>query len=439
MDDTSVQPVRGFQDVLPPDSSRMAALEALAREVFSLYGFGEIRLPTLENHALFVKTTGETTDIVEKEMFRLEDSGGRHLALRPEGTPGVVRAYLNAHLKQHGPVTKLFYVGGMFRAERPQAGRFREFEQIGVEALGNPHPAADVECILALKRLFDRSGLAGRTRLRLNNLGCDEDPGCRPAFRERLKECLKARAEELCPSCRGRIERNPLRALDCKADGPKLAAVAPKLSPCAACRDHVAEVSALLDSAGCEHAYPDPNLVRGLDYYTRTVFEFTAEGLGSQDAIAGGGRYDALVGSMGGPKTPAVGWALGAERTLLALKAADPALSCLMRDAPARGCDVFVAVAGAKAVEPAVRLLESLRGFRIRSGAAVFSSSLKAQLKEAARQGALYAVILGEDELAKQPPACALRDLSKGEQSLVPLSGVLEHLGEVLIRHGREP
>jgi histidyl-tRNA synthetase len=232
------------------------------------------------------------------------------------------------------------------------------------------------------------------------------------------------------------MERNPLRALDCKADGPKLAAAAPKLEPCAACRDHVAEVSALLDSAGCEHAYPDPSLVRGLDYYTRTVFEFTAEGLGSQDAIAGGGRYDALVGSMGGPKTPAVGWALGAERTLLALAAADPGLSCLMRDAPARGCDVFVAVAGAKAVEPAARLLESLRGFRIRSGGGLFSSSLKAQLKEAARQGALYAVILGEDELAKQPPVCSLRDLSKGEQSTVPLAGVLEHLGEGLIRHG---
>lgn len=433
-----MRPVRGFQDLLPPVSTQTAAFEALAREVFDLYGFGEIRLPTLEAQELFVKTTGETTDIVEKEMFRLRDAGDRELALRPEGTPGVVRAYLHGHLRQQGSLTKLFYVGSMFRAERPQAGRYREFEQIGVETLGNPHPSADVECMLALKSLFDRAGLKGRTSLRLNNLGCDESPDCRPGMRERLRAFLKEREGELCDSCRRRMHRNPFRALDCKRDGPKLAEAAPRLEPCGPCRDHVAAVSGLLSSSGCPHEYPDPNLVRGLDYYTRTVFEFTAEGIGSQDAIAGGGRYDGLVGSMGGPATPAVGWALGVERTLLALRAADSELRDLMRSHGAAGTDVFVAVAGGG--EPAgegVRILESLRSAGLRSRGGLFGSSLKAQMREAGRQGAKAAVILGERELQKTPPVCTLKDMARGEQEEVPISGVVEAVSQRLTRKGK--
>ena len=431
------QPVRGFRDLLPPESTRTAALEALIREVLDRYGFAEIRLPTLETADLFVKSTGETSDIVEKEMFRLEDAGGRSLALRPEGTPGAVRAFLNESLRQQGGVTKLFYLGPMFRAERPQKGRYREFVQAGVETLGNPHPAADVEAILALRALFERLGLGERVRLRLNNMGCETDPQCRPAFRSALKAYLQAHLDSLCETCRRRIDRNPLRVLDCKGDGPRLAADAPRLKPCGPCSDHVGMVSTLLAVNGLTHKYPDPALVRGLDYYTRTVFEFGAEGLGAQDAVAGGGRYDSLVGRMGGPDTPAVGWGLGLERLLIAAEAADPSLKALA-GAPA-GSDVFVALQSPQpeAVAEAVRLLEALRRFGLRAGGGLFASSLKAQFKEAARQGARFAVVLGEAELAKSPPACLLRDMTAGTQEEAPLAGVVELAGNRLLARER--
>jgi len=423
MGELSSRPVRGFRDLLPPDSLRAGALEACAREVFLRYGFEEIRLPTVEHQELFVKTTGETTDIVEKEMFHFEDAGGRRLALRPEGTPGVVRAVLDRHLRQQGGVTKLFYSGSMFRAERPQKGRYREFSQIGVETLGNPHPAADVEAILALQALFNAAGLKGRTRLRLNNLGCDISDECRPRFRRRLRDFLKSREAELCDNCRRRMDRNPLRALDCKGDAPKLAQAAPKLEPCGPCREHVEQVSGFLEAAGCSHTFPDAGLVRGLDYYTRTVFEFQADGIGSQDAIAGGGRYDSLVGSMGGPQTPAVGWALGLERTLLAVEAADPEWKGLAAFIPAAGVDAFVALQtrGEGAASEGVRLLALLRDAGLRAGGGLFSSSLKAQMKEASRQDARCVLILGEDELKKDPPSCMLRDMAAGSQDEVPL------------------
>ena len=416
---SETQPVRGFRDLVAPESSRTAALEALARLTLGRYGFNEVRLPTLENAELFVKSTGESTDIVEKEMFRLEDQGGRSLALRPEGTPGAVRAYLDKNLRQLGGPAKLFYVGSMFRAERPQKGRYREFEQIGVETLGNPHPAADAESILALRALLDAGGLSGKTRLKLNNLGCMTDSACRPRYRAELVAFLQTRKDSLCETCKGRLEKNPLRILDCKGDGPRLRPELPAFKPCAPCSDHVEQVAALLEATGVAHVR-DPHLVRGLDYYNRTVFEFAADGLGSQDALAGGGRYDGLVEQMGGPATPAVGWALGVERLLIAAEAADPALKALAADARAGG--VFVAVqGGAAAVKEATRALEDLRRRGICASGALFASSLKAQMKEAGRQGARLCVIVGDAEAAKSPPTCQLKDMAGGLQTEVPL------------------
>jgi len=425
------RPVRGFRDLLPDEASRTTALETAAREVFGLYGYGEIRLPTVESRELFIKTTGETTDIVQKEMFAFKDQGDRDLALRPEGTPGAVRLYLNNHLKQHGAVSKLFYIGSMFRAERPQKGRYREFEQIGLELLGNPDPAGDVEAILALKDLLDRAGLEGKTRLKINNLGCDTDKACRPAFRERLRAFLKERSDSLCDSCKSRIDTNPLRALDCKKDGPALADAAPKLEPCDPCRDHVAQVSTLLAVSGLEHDYPATDLVRGLDYYTRTVFEFIAEGLGSQSAVAGGGRYDALVAQMGGPETPAVGWSLGVERALIAA-GTEAKPDGAMFPKPA----VFVAAqpGDAAAAAEAVRLLQNLRRFGISAGGGLFSSSLKAQLKESARRKASWTVLIGEDELAQDPPVCMVKDMSTGDQERIKLAQAVEALGHRIHR-----
>ncbi|MBI4424217.1 MAG: histidine--tRNA ligase [Elusimicrobia bacterium] len=353
----TLQSVRGFKDILPPQSERTSRFEASARRTLEAFGFRELRLPTVEAQELFVKATGETTDIVEKEMFAFTDAGGRQLALRPEGTPGAVRAYLQHGLQSQGGRTKLYYAGSMFRAERPQAGRFREFEQIGAETFGNAHPAADVEALLALTTILDRAGLAGRYQACLNNLGCEE-PECRPAFRARLLEHLRAVAGELCENCRRRIERNPLRALDCKGDGPRLKADprTPLLEPCAACARHFEQVLGLLAADGGPAPLVDRSLVRGLDYYTRTVFELRSSEVGSQDALAGGGRYDGLIRSMGGPEVPAVGWALGVERTLLALEAAGA-------DDARRGPAVYVAVQNdaPDLGRAAMRLLQRLR------------------------------------------------------------------------------
>ena len=383
---------------------------------------------------LFVKSTGETSDIVEKEMFSLQDQGGRDLALRPEGTPGIVRAYINNNLSQEGHASKLFYIGSMFRAERPQAGRYREFEQIGVESLGNGHPAADAECILALRHFLESVGLAGKTRLRLNNIGCDEDPSCRPAYRKELRAFLDARSGELCDNCRRRMDRNPLRALDCKKDGPKLSENAPRLRPCGKCRVHVETVSRLLEENACGHVFPDSNLVRGLDYYTSTVFEFQADGIGAQDAVAGGGRYDTLVASMGGKPTPAVGWALGVERLLMAVLAHDSSGSSLAKISAPPKTDVYLVLAtkDAEAVSKGVEIIESLRRFGIRAGGGLFSLSLKAQMREAGRQQVRYTVVLGEDELKKSPPTCKLKDMESGAQEDVALTDLLENIGNKL-------
>ncbi|HOX22947.1 MAG TPA: histidine--tRNA ligase, partial [Elusimicrobiales bacterium] len=306
------QTIRGFRDILEPDAAAFSELENLCRRIFRLYGYSEIRLPTVEQRELFVKSTGDTTDIVEKEMYAFADAGGRLLALRPEGTPGVVRAYMENGLPATDQRRKLFYIGSMFRAERPQAGRYREFEQIGAEYIGNPDPSADAETILLLAELLKAAGIR-EMKLELNSIGC---PQCRPAHRQALLDYLKDHLEELCENCKKRLERNPLRALDCKADGPKLVAQAPAMKYCPDCDAHFAQVRRHLDNAG--QAYNiNPNLVRGLDYYSRTVFEFRAGGIGSQDAIAAGGRYDSLIKSMGGPDVAAVGWALGADRVLV--------------------------------------------------------------------------------------------------------------------------
>ncbi|MEK7743822.1 MAG: ATP phosphoribosyltransferase regulatory subunit, partial [Elusimicrobiota bacterium] len=328
---------------------------------------------------------------------------------------------------------RFWYMGPMFRAERPQAGRLREFVQVGVECLGNPHPAADAEAILAAKAVFEEAGLSGRTALRLNNLGCDDDSSCRPAHREALRAFLRSREGDLCENCLRRTARNPLRALDCKGCGPSLAGQAPRLIPCAACAGHVQEVSRFLLANGCPHRYPDHGLVRGLDYYTRTVFEFSSSlGTGSQDALAGGGRYDGLVGSMGGPKTPAVGWALGLERVLMAVRAArpDPGI-------PARGpsIDAFVALQGkgAGAALAAVSALEALRRAGLRAGGSAFGASLKAQMREASREEAPFVAIIGDEELEKTPPACTLKDMRAGTQAEVALGA----LADLLVRETR--
>jgi len=412
----TIHTLRGFRDLLPPESSLFTRIEAAARDVFSLYGYQELRIPTIELKELFVKSTGDTTDIVEKEMYAFTDGGGREVAVRPEGTPGVVRAYIENNLGQTGRNGKYFYIGNMFRAERPQAGRYREFTQIGAEHIGNASPFADAETITMLVRLLEKAGVGGCSVV-LNSLGCAE---CRKTYREILLEYLRLNIAGLCEPCKGRIERNPLRALDCKTDGPALAEKAPKLFLCPACAEHFARTQELLKISKVEHQV-NTSLVRGLDYYTSTVFEVRSSALGSQDAVCGGGRYDDLVKSMGGPASPAIGWAVGVDR-----------LAMLLKDkARMESPSAFVIAASDGARTAAFGLLGELRAAGISADFSNFELSLKSQMRSADRSGAAVALILGEDEIKNA--TCAVKTLKeKADQRTVPMTELLTEVKRII-------
>ncbi len=392
--------VRGFRDIFEPQSKNFTQLENCAREVFSLYGFSELRLPTVEQKELFVKSTGETTDIVQKEMYAFEDAGHRQLAIRPEGTPGVVRAYLENNFVQQAPVQKFYYIGNMFRAERPQAGRYREFEQIGAEYIGNSAPAADAEVILMLKDIVSKFGAKNYT-VKINSLGCDK---CRPLYRQALIDFLSKEKDTLCENCQTRLAKNPLRVLDCKMDGARFKGRVPTMQLCPECAAHFEEVQRLL--TGKINFVVDPMLVRGLDYYSRTVFEFQA-GDASQNAIAAGGRYDTLVKNMGGPATPAIGWAMGAERVILSR--GDVEIT--------KPKSVYFVSMDKTCNEAAFNLMQVLRAAGIRTEGGLFDKNIKGQMKQADRCGASYAVIIGSDELAARE--VTLKNLQTGNQQKV--------------------
>lgn len=405
--------VRGFRDIFEPQSKNFTQLENCAREVFSLYGFSELRLPTVEQKELFIKSTGETTDIVQKEMYAFEDAGHRQLAIRPEGTPGVVRAYLENNFVQQAPVQKFYYIGNMFRAERPQAGRYREFEQIGAEYIGNSAPAADAEVILMLKDIVAKFGAKNYT-VKINSLGCDK---CRPAYRQALIDFLSKEKDTLCENCQTRLEKNPLRVLDCKIDGARFQGHVPIMQLCPECAAHFEEVQRLLK--GKINFVVDPMLVRGLDYYSRTVFEFQA-GDASQNAIAAGGRYDTLIKNMGGPATPAIGWAMGAERVILSR--GDVEIS--------KPKSVYFVSMDAACNETAFNLMQAIRSAGIRTEGGLFDKNLKGQMKQADRCGASYALIMGSDELAAQE--VTLKDLQSGEQKRISFEALINEVKKLV-------
>ena len=390
---SAIPAVRGFRDILPEECTHWHTLESAARELFALYGFGEIRLPILERSELFARAVGETTDIVEKEMFSFRDRDKDETAvtLRPEATASVVRAYLETGLVHRERQARLFYTGPMFRRERPQRGRYRQFYQIGAEVLGRDDPLADAELLVWLVRYFDRVGARG-VRIELNSLG---DEACRPACRERLRQFGLAHLDALCGDCHRRLERNPLRLLDCKVPGCRAVierAPVMRDSLCAACSAHFDEVRALLDQERVPYAL-NLRLVRGLDYYCRTAFEIVAEGegLGAQNAIGGGGRYDGLVAMLGGPDVPGVGFALGLDRLAMAApRTTDPEL----------GPAALILPLEPRAVAPALRLATRLRDEGLAVGVEPAGRSLKALLGVANRRRARLAVILGPDELA---------------------------------------
>lgn len=401
---------RGTEDVLPAQAPRWRRLEGLARTLAGRAGFGEVRTPSFE-HTELVHRVGDSTDVVQKETYDFTDRGGRSLTLRPEGTAPVVRACLQGGLLGGALPVKVFYVGmSAFRYERPQAGRLREHHQFGCECFGAAAPAADAELMLLMADFFAAAGIR-QAVARVNSIGC---PVCRPGYREALREYYRQRLPELCADCQRRFEQNPLRLLDCKIDR-EAALAAPRATDhlCAECAAHFQGLLALLAAAGLEHEL-DPLLVRGFDYYTRTVFEYVHAGIGAQAALGGGGRYDGLVAALGGPEMPAAGFGLGLERLLAAL-----AQEGVAEPAPA-GLDLFVA-----ASEPAAAFTLCLQARRAGLSADFdpLGRSLKAQFRHADRLGARRVAVLAE------PGApVAVREMATGRQDELPLAGVIAAL-----------
>jgi histidyl-tRNA synthetase len=407
--------VKGMNDILPAEVGRWQEMERVAREVFALYGYREVRTPAVEHAQLFARGVGEATDIVNKEMYVFEDKGEELLALRPEGTAGTVRAFIEHGAFVEGP-QKWFYVGPMFRRERPQKGRYRQFHQIGCEAFGIAEPFIDAEQIALVHDYFARLGVSAG--LKLNSVG---DGACRPAYLAELKGYLGGRKAELCPDCNDRIERNPLRVLDCKVEGcqPVLDR-APRLLDrlCDGCRAHFDQVKGALEALGVAYEV-DGRLVRGLDYYVRTAYEFTSDALGSQSAVAGGGRYDRLVETLGGPPTPGIGFALGEERLAMILAKEG-------REAPAQGPAVFFVTADAEGALEALRRAAELRRAGIACDLDPRGGKMKAQFKQAERVGARYAVVLGGNEV--RSGQAKLKDVRTREEIPVALAELVAHL-----------
>ena len=409
---------RGTKDILPGEVGAWTHVERVIRGLCDRYGYKEIRTPHFEHTELFQRGIGDGTDVVDKEMYTFTDRGDRSLTLRPENTAAAIRAYLEHKFYADGGLQKLFYIGSMFRYDRPQAGRMREFHQFGVEAVGEESPAVDAEIILLALDFLEELGLTGLT-LKLNAVGC---PQCRPAYRERLQAYFKEYLGELCEDCRDRYTRSPLRILDCKADAAQpFMAGAPAITDClcAECAAHFDAVQSYLTAAGVSYTL-DTRLVRGLDYYTRTAFEIAYPPLGAQSAVAGGGRYDGLVEELGGSPTPAVGFAAGMERVLLALTQQN----LLPEEPPA--ADVFIIALGAAAGAAAFPLLHDLRRGGVRALMDYVGRSMKAQMKQANKAGARYAVILGEDEL--RSGTAALRDMTESAQETIPLADMVQRL-----------
>ncbi len=422
-----IRAIKGTRDLLPPETALWNRVEALAREVFASYNYGEIRTPIFEETQLFSRSVGEETDIVSKEMYTFQDRDGGSLTLRPEATASVVRAYIEHRLWERPGLTKLYYLGPMFRRERPQKGRYRQFSQIGAEAIGSESPAVDAEMLEMLVELLDRAGLKDH-ELRLNSIG---DAACRPQYLERLRQELAAVRDRLCGDCRRRAETNPLRVLDCKvpADQPiieKLPLVMDSL--CKPCRDHFQALQQALRDRRVPYTIA-PRMVRGLDYYTRTTFEFAHGGLGSQNAVLGGGRYDGLSEALGGPKAPGIGFSIGEDRFLLALLASGVEM-------PAPAPDVYVAwipeagKPGANQIGPAylraAQLARELRGRGLVVELQPEAVKLRRALELAGKQKARFALIVGENEI--QRGRYPLKELAKGEQRELTKEEILELL-----------
>lgn len=409
---------RGTSDILGANLNSWLKLEGLIRDICRAYGYQEVRTPIFEHTELFQRGIGDTTDIVEKEMYTFTDRGDRSITLRPEGTAPVVRAFLEHNLDQGSLPVKLFYFGPMFRYERPQAGRYRQFHQFGLEVLGSSDPFLDVETILLPIELYKACGLEGFV-VELNSIGC---PNCRPKYRTDLQEFIRPHLHEMCGSCQSRFERNPMRLLDCKRERCReVVADAPQILDylCPDCEAHFEQVKSYLDVLDVPY-HINPHLVRGFDYYTRTVFEVTFAGLGAQNAIGAGGRYDGLVEEVGGNHTPAVGFAVGVERLLLALESQ----GTFVAEAPRP--DAFVVQFGGETKTKAAQIVYDLRRSGLHAEMDYLDRSVRAQMKAANRMNAKWVLILGEDELAAGQ--IKLKNMDQGTEELVCLTEIKQRM-----------
>jgi histidyl-tRNA synthetase len=413
--------LKGMPDLLPGESERWLAMEERLRKILASFGYAEIRTPILEETRLFARSIGAATDVVEKEMFTFSDAGGTSMTLRPENTAGVVRSYIENNLGHGNPLLKVYYLGPMFRHERPQKGRFRQFSQLGIEAIGSPHPMVDVEVIDVLVTIGKAFGLPGLA-LEINSVG---DPNCRPAYRDQLQSYLRTKSDTLCENCRRRVEANPMRVFDCKSPHcHEVVSLAPKITEhlCGDCRTHFESVRRGLTALKIPFTVV-PMMVRGLDYYTRTAFELTAEGLGSQNAVGGGGRYDGLAEELGGTPTPGIGFAMGLERLLL---------SASEFKSPSRPRRVEFLPLDAASEESALKLSDELRGeilakdLRVTVGVVFGATSLKSALRQADKNGTEFAVLIGEAERGKQ--AAVVKDLPRHQQEEIPFSQLTTEL-----------
>lgn len=404
-----IKAIKGFADQFPAQSRLFEMMEATAREIFPHYGFGELRTPVMEYTDLFCRSIGTETDVVQKEMYCISDSKGRSMSLRPEATAGVMRAYIEAGVYARESVSRFFTIGPMFRHERPQKGRMRQFHQINCECLGPKEPEADAEIICMMMEFLGKLGLKNLT-LQINSLGCSS---CRPAYRKNLHDWLLTLDQsKLCEDCRRRMETNPLRVLDCKVPSCKeLTAAAPVIleNECPDCRAHF---NAVLRHLNAEHIPYEINhrLVRGLDYYTRTTWEVVSQEIGSQGSVAGGGRYDGLVEQLGGPSVPGIGFACGMERLALLLEG---------REMPLKSPDFYVAVLDDSCRDAAFNLAQSLRKGGFVGTLGYESRSIKATMRQASKSGARYTLIMGTNELASG--SVIVKNMESGEQSEVPL------------------
>lgn len=403
--------IKGTEDVLPKDSYWPQFVEDVMRKESAAYGFKEIRTPVFEHTELFARGVGQTTDVVQKEMYTFDTKGGESVTLRPEGTAGAARAVLEHGLVNDSLPIKASYFVSCYRYEKPQAGRLREFHQFGLECYGTQSPVADAELICAAQSIFDRLGIK-QLRLEINSIGC---PTCRAEYHKALKEYFYGYKDELCETCNSRLEKNPMRILDCKSPVcSKIAQGAPKITDylCDECKEHFASVQKYLDAAGVEYTV-NPTIVRGLDYYTKTVFEFVTDFIGAQGTVCGGGRYDGLIEELGGKHLPSLGFAMGIERLLMLMDKQGIEIP------KPSTCDLYVAVMGEKASLKSFEIIKAVRSCGLIAETDVVGRGLRAQMKYADKIGAKFSMVLGDNEI--EQGKAVIKNMSSGEQTEIVL------------------